>query len=576
MKYNKSISTCLLGVVLAAAVLVSTGGCAPKVEIRGSVTDMKDGAPIAGAQVQAVDTEGADVGNAATTDEEGLYVLSVPETMKTDDGDVPAVYTLRASAEGYATFPSPTRPAPLLDMALAVKANQTKATRVFENELTAITLTRQVIIRGHVLDLADDTPIAGALVQAVDINGTPVGDTAETDAEGDYELGVPQIWDLDGVHNAGDPVAYGTFMLRCQAMGYQEFPSAIRPSLPIDMTMAVEVPPTGQQTIGTLLIDETTTTLTTIKLIALPGDVSLLGSISGTILSTRPAGVLVIAVNDATQKAYTGFSGFDGRYIVFNVVEGTYHVEGYTAGVQFVPVPSVAVGVGEQRSGVDLSESTNPLSTVSGNVQIVNGNGFSITSVVLAVESTFDPVAIRGAVPPGLRVGDVTGAFTIENVPDGRYVVLAAFENDGLVRDPDLAIAGTQIVHLQVPGPNGENIITIPDSFKITGALTIFGPGADSPEAVTTPTPTFRWADDSSEEGYEIRVLDSFGNLMWENKNLPGVSGGDVSVVYAGSALEDGMYYQFRVQSFRIRQGAHSPISSTEDLKGVFYYEAAR
>jgi hypothetical protein len=37
-------------------------------------------------------------------------------------------------------------------------------------------------------------------------------------------------------------------------------------------------------------------------------------------------------------------------------------------------------------------------------------------------------------------------------VPDGKYVALAAFENDGLVRDPDTSIGGTQIVHLTVSG----------------------------------------------------------------------------------------------------------------------------
>ena len=36
--------------------------------------------------------------------------------------------------------------------------------------------------------------------------------------------------------------------------------------------------------------------------------------------------------------------------------------------------------------------------------------------------------------PPSITNGE---AWTIEGVPDGRYVVLAAFENDSCVRDPD-------------------------------------------------------------------------------------------------------------------------------------------
>ena len=47
-----------------------------------------------------------------------------------------------------------------------------------------------------------------------------------------------------------------------------------------------------------------------------------------------------------------------------------------------------------------------------------------------------------------------------------------------------------------------------------------------------------------------------------------------VEQVYAGPALEEGMYYQFRVTSYRDKQhGGRTLISTTEDLKGVFYHE---
>ena len=51
------------------------------------------------------------------------------------------------------------------------------------------------------------------------------------------------------------------------------------------------------------------------------------------------------------------------------------------------------------------------------------------------VESTFDATFARGDSPRGLRAQragapSITGAFSIADVPDGRYVVLAAFEND--------------------------------------------------------------------------------------------------------------------------------------------------
>jgi hypothetical protein len=53
---------------------------------------------------------------------------------------------------------------------------------------------------------------------------------------------------------------------------------------------------------------------------------------------------------------------------------------------------------------------------------------------------------------------------------------------------------------------------------------------------------------------------------------LPSVSGGEtVTAKYAGP-LEPGMYYQFRVSSWR-QSGSKpaAPISMTEDLRGVFF-----
>jgi hypothetical protein len=172
--------------------------------------------------------------------------------------------------------------------------------------------------------------------------------------------------------------------------------------------------------------------------------------------------------------------------------------------------------------------------------------------------------ALRGETPKGLRVGGVSGDFTIKDVPDGTYDVLAAFENDFLVRDPDTSIGGTSIVKITVAG----NDVALSEGFKVTGALDVVSPGAKDIDVVSDAQPTLTWKDDSSEDHYEIRVFDALGNKVWENTAVPGVSGGeDVSVKYAGTALKSGMIYQFRAIS--IKNGG-TPISQTEDLKGVF------
>ncbi|MBW1809949.1 MAG: carboxypeptidase regulatory-like domain-containing protein [Deltaproteobacteria bacterium] len=410
-------------------------------------------------------------------------------------------------------------------------------------------------IKGTVIDAIDDAPIEDALVQAVDVNGAAVGTSARTDSNGSFTLTVPATRDQEG-----SPVL-DSYMLRAQAAGYQPFPTAIRPAIPLDASVAQ-----GNNDDGWTI----ESTLTVIKLLPLPGNTNTLGSISGTVLAADSSGVLVIA--EGSGRGRPGFTNSDGEYTIFNVPAGSYTVVGYKAGVQ-LETSDVTLTASENKTGVDLAESSNPLSTVNGTIQIVNAPGGLTTSVVLAVDSTFVEDAARGVVPPGLHASEIgSGAFTIEDVPDGEYVVLAAFENDQLVRDPDQTIGGTSIVRITVPDPVSGNTVNLPESFKITEALEIFSPGADGPELVTSATPVFSFANDTSEEGYEVHVFDAFGNEIWMTEIGPSSSSLDVQ--YAGPALEDGMYYQFKAHSWRVKLDLRTPISATEDLKGVFYYSS--
>ncbi|HUU01528.1 MAG TPA: carboxypeptidase-like regulatory domain-containing protein [Myxococcota bacterium] len=412
----------------------------------------------------------------------------------------------------------------------------------------------ELVIIGGVQDATDGSPISGALVQAVDANGAATGSSDRTGPDGGFSLTVPATRDADG-----NPVA-GSYTLRAQAAGYQPFPTAIRPALPLAATDAA-----GNADDGWKI----ESAQTTILLLPLPGGGSGLGSISGTVHADQPGGVLVVAAGGAA--GYPGYSDSDGDYTVFNVPAGSFTVSGYRSGLQLQQA-DVTLASGEDKTGVDLEESTSALSSVSGNVQIVNAPGDSKTSVVLAVESTFEENAARGEVPPGLRAGEVTGNFSIDGVPDGRYVVLAAFENDGLVRDPDQTIGGTRIVHIEVPDPVSGNSVVLPEGFKVTEALEVLSPGAAGPEPITTQTPVFNFANDSSEDGYEIHVFDAFGTEIWTIEIGP--SSTPPQVTYAGPALDPGMYYQFRALSFRDKSGTRTSISATEDLKGVFWYDS--
>jgi len=415
---------------------------------------------------------------------------------------------------------------------------------------------------GRVADASNDEDIEGARVLAADSSGAAATGVAVSDVDGRYHLMVPVKRNPDGT------LAEGVFTLRASAQDYQQFPAGIRPSLPVDATDAV-LGADGHH-LGNAL--------TNITLIPLPVEQQGLFSVSGQVVVSTgevTGGGVLLVLETATNagEAPFGFSDRDGYFTLFNVPADTYELRGYKADLQLnsLDVTMAAAAIAD----LQVTQSETLLTTVTGTVQIVNAPGGSLTTVVLVPESTFSDTFVKGEVPAGLRAPkppaapSVAGAFTITGVPDGRYVVLAAFENDGLVRDPDPNIAGTQIVHITVDGATS-TLVELTDSFKITEALEIFYPGAVAPELVPAENLEFRFADDSSEDNYHIVVYNAFGELVWEDAAVPGVSGSDtVTVPYLGPALVPGMYYQFRAWSLR----SNGEISATEDLLGVFYTE---
>jgi hypothetical protein len=417
----------------------------------------------------------------------------------------------------------------------------------------------ELVFSGEVTNTSDGSAVEGAQVMALNEEGIAVTDTARTDAMGKYDLIAPAKRNADG-----SPV--GTYTLRAAAQDYQAFPSGVRVAVPIDLGNASSVE-------GRYKLDSALTDVGLIRLGAAERS-----SMSGTLLESGPGipgddgGVLVVA--SGANGAFSGLSDQSGNWTIFNLPAGEYEFRHYAVDVQNEGV-NVAVSR-DPVSGLSLSEQGEELTTVTGSVQFVNAHGGALTSVILVVADTFDPLTGRGEAPVGLRSPrtgspDINGNFSISGVPSGRYVVLPAYENDDLVRDPN-----TDFVTIDVPAgspafkpPPGPNV-----DLEVTAALPTISPGADAPEAVTTK-PMLVWGDDSSEDYYDVRVFDAFGEEVWNSLMLPGVSGSaTASVQYAGP-LEPGMYYQFRVTSWHAPGGKEpAPISATEDQRGLFYLPA--
>jgi hypothetical protein len=401
-----------------------------------------------------------------------------------------------------------------------------------------------VTLGGQVFDLATDGAIEGAHVVARDANFAAVSGVAITDAAGHYEIAVPVRRTPDGALLETD------VFLRADASGYQTFPNAPRVALPIDVSMASGEP---------AHLESSATDIGMIEL----ADTDGLGTITGTVVADFPGGTLVVAGGaSGTGGAATGIADIDGSYSVFNAPVGDVGVKGYKIGLQLDATTAAVVADGLVEH-VDLHQTGDAIAVVDGKVEIVNPGMGEDTSVILVVDETFVENSARGEAPPGLRAFPVSGDFRIEGVPAGNYVVLAAFENDHLVRDPDTCIGGTEIVRITV----GDDDFNVSESFKVTGSLDVISPDNEEP---VSGTPVFTWGDDSSEKAYQLRVYDAFGLQVWEKLDVPNVTGsGSVEVTYEGPALDAGQLYQFRATSINNND---CEIAITEDLRGVFLY----
>jgi hypothetical protein len=415
----------------------------------------------------------------------------------------------------------------------------------------------KVYLKGKVFDLATDAAIKDALVMAQNTKDGVATDVVKTATDGTWSL---EIRVTRNSH--GDPATGDIYTFYASADDHITYPSLMRPALPVTLTQfdpeTADLPSSAW---------EYSSELTDIGLLPVKDAEKGRAAVSGT-LASGIGGALIVAECAAPPCPYN-YTDTQGAFTIFNVAPGDYTLAAYKKAL-YTEKKAVTVATADI-TGISLAAKEFAGGTVSGSVNIVNAPGGSATSVVLIPESTFQETLVTGVVGPGLRapepptVPNIDNAFEITGVPEGKYVVLAAFENDGLVRDPDPSIGGTQIVHFEISTAATTKTL---DSFKITEALAMVSPGADAPAAVTG-TPTFIWADDSSEDDYGIKVYNLYGDLVWEAV-VPKVSGGDtVEATYAGPALETGMYYQWKVVSNK--DGV--PISATEDLRGVFYTE---
>jgi hypothetical protein len=428
-----------------------------------------------------------------------------------------------------------------------------------------------VLVRGTVSD-PTTKPAAlllnDARVVALDANRAPLSTVAVTANDGTtngaYELKVRATRD-----SSGKPVQ-ASFTLRADKQGYQAFPGGIRTALPIDLSSAT-------LTSGSWIVSGP---LTTLQLLPLTGGGTAF--VHGTVAKpSSGAGTLVVAEPAAGGAGLTGIADDSGSYAIYNLAPGTqYVITAYAKGVNYVPVTTAALVPGDNTvSRLALGSGTG--ATVTGGL-IFNNGVTDPVAVALVVESTYDPILDRGETPPGLAVQSAASGYSFTNVPDGKYIVLAAFDADGNVRDVSCpsppCTNNTQPVVVIVQGGSAGAV----GQFKITRAisgLTIAGATPTvAPMVVSTSTPVFTWTKAnaySSAQTYRVTVYDSTGNVAW-TVDQPG--GNSNSVTPPGGTIVAGDLYQLRIAAFAnvtipVDPTLRNQLSQTEDVLGVFTYQ---
>jgi hypothetical protein len=299
----------------------------------------------------------------------------------------------------------------------------------------------------------------------------------------------------------------------------------------------------------------------------LPAPPQNLRTVSGTVFGPdgQPeSGALVVLTDAANVELGTStVAAEDGSYVLFSVRQGQYNLTALRQGTAY---DVTSAQVGSQDVQIDIRATGGPLTTVTGQVNLVATNQQS-TQVVLIVPSV-------GQVPPGLIVDLSGGSFSIPGVAPGLYDIIPSYLNDTLVLDPSSIAQAGAAPRIEVT--EGEVDAGI---FKVTAAVELDGAEGDQ-----GANPTFSWAAYPSAQQYAVELRDATGSVIWGGIQSdageigplagPSLVMGSTSVTYPGDpALTTGRVYQYRVYAFKVAATTACRcelISVSEDLRGIF------
>lgn len=282
------------------------------------------------------------------------------------------------------------------------------------------------------------------------------------------------------------------------------------------------------------------------------------------------AGVLVTGEKDG--KGFSAVSDAAGDYFLYNLPAGTYKVKAWIAGYES---EEKSVNV---TSGAGTSEN---LALTKGATGSVTGTLSFLASTAVEVDVTLTH-PLTGEAVPGLNT-KTSSDYSITNVPAGKYLARATYQNDERVVDPDWIVKFGE-PFAEVAGGEVNRDFSLTNSVKLNAPT---NPASSiAPVEINETTPAFSWTAYSSASDYVIEVSDANGNVIWGgidfNQTLPvkrvTIPSSQTTAVFnfdntATKNLEPGKVYRWKVYASKNDTKSETGwklISVSEDQMGLF------
>ncbi|OGC77411.1 MAG: hypothetical protein A2145_01855 [candidate division Zixibacteria bacterium RBG_16_40_9] len=436
--------------------------------ISGTVTDDSTGLPLANAVVVA-HKMGSMFANKAFTDPSGNY--TIPELPVGN-------YRVGACREGYQCefYDNTQKP----ESATVVQVNAGQNTPHINFALTPKAAPPGLgSLSGNVIDDTTFAPLPGVYVTAISASNHMPAGHAVTGENGNYK-----IMELE----EGD---YYVFACKegyiCEF--YDNAPNKENATL-VHVTAGQDTP--------------------NINFALLPKLEPPFGSISGTVTdfdTGEPiACAIVVAIDVEHHLEYHSKAKTDssGNYTIANLFPGKYKVLAWAFGYEFAVYPeTVTVAPGEDVVGINFQLKKKQTGAIAGNVT-EKGSGTPLKALVLAHQ-----IEGRGF---GQALTDETGHYLIENLPEGKYKVIAfAKEHHPAVYPEPVPVIGGQIT-------DGINLELELLPLELTGVIS----GTVTDESTSVPLPqALIVAFAKTEEHHLVRFTFSKEDGTYELTHLP-------------------------------------------------------